>query len=252
MLRATLAAAAATLPSLASAQLAPAPSHPSNVPAACTAAAGSPTGVSVIVCQGADTKPNEGGSVLKRMADVLQTFGLAAAGVFFAWKLASGYQAVNMSLSLQLRRQPLDATHDYLVIGLSLEKGDREASSIKRIALEVQPQPVDEVAPTGTLLAMQHEVVPRWDRYPAVAAEVEDIKARLFVTPGETARFEQVVKVKRNETLLVAAQVLADSGFFGRARVAKRWEAKWRTTAISTPADRTKEAEAKATDATTG
>jgi hypothetical protein len=146
-----------------------------------------------------------------------------------------------MNVALELRRQPLDAAYDYLVIRLSLEKGDREASSVKRIVLTIQPEAVQVIRGDALKIAMHEDVTPKWDN--VNGETVEDVKRRLFVTPGETALFEKVVAVGREDTLLVAAQVLADSGFAGRHRFARKWEAKWRTTAISTPADRSKNQE---------
>src|SRR5271157_2835241 len=61
---------------------------------------------------------------------IAESVAVTCTGLFFAWKLYSGYQVVNLSLSVECKRTRRDSKTDYLVTNAILNKGERGSVEI--------------------------------------------------------------------------------------------------------------------------
>lgn len=74
----------------------------------------------------------------KPLSELAQAVALACAALYFAWKLATGYLFVNLTVELKTTRTQAYVGRDYLVTEIRLSKGDRASLLLKEVTVFVQ------------------------------------------------------------------------------------------------------------------
>jgi hypothetical protein len=81
------------------------------------------------------------------------TLGIMAAGVFFSYKAATGYQLVNLSMKVDCQRKsiPDSSGKDHLAVNITLIKGDRGTIRFRggSVRLSIDPEMDQERARSG-------------------------------------------------------------------------------------------------------
>lgn len=165
----------------------------------------------------------------KPLSELLQAGGIAAAALFFGWKLASGYVATNLTVTLATRRAPSASAPgtDLVVVVVTLNKGDREAALLQEIRLGVaplEPQPAD-----GPYVRSLD------DARIALAGAGAQVGPRMVrLSPGESASFEHLLCVPADRLLKLTVQVTCRPGWVPWFFVQPAYS---RASAISLPGD---------------
>ncbi len=141
---------------------------------------------------------------LKNIAEMLAFVG---ALLFFIWKVWTGYNIINLSINLDTRRARGNTTeHDWLVIKLTLTKGDRARLRLKAASLVILDLEGAEIT------SRKVPVIPTG-------------KAVLRLSPGESTSFECCLEVPAGKPCEVQVEVRGHA----------QWHGGWRATAISLP-----------------
>jgi hypothetical protein len=143
------------------------------------------------------------------LRDVGAILAYLAAVAYFVWKVRDGYLFVNLSVGLRVERSP-QAAEDYLVVTLTLSKGDRATLTLTDIVLTVKSSEGRSIKPVIALPST-------W---------IEELGRSLRISPGETVTLAAAYTVPSNSLCLVEANV----------QDCKRVPAsEWRSAAISPP-----------------
>ena len=138
---------------------------------------------------------------------------LAGGGVVTAWKWLTGWQNVNLSIQLEIRRTPSDTLDEHDAVCLvKLKKGDRATLRLESIIFTTK---------IGSKMPVDHDIdllitTPAKDR-------------KLNLTPGEEAHFAIYLKVPSKELCSVSVTVLGRS-ISGKGRLGV-----WRGSDVSVP-----------------
>jgi hypothetical protein len=148
----------------------------------------------------------------------MQGIALIAAALFFGWKWASGYHAFDMSLAVTTRRFRRARGKDLLIVSLTLTKGTRESALLQSIKLHLSRPHEPNVSTSMDIADPQ-----------LIAA-----KRMIRLTPGEATTFEHLLEIEPDDSVKIAAEVVATSGFFDLVSddAVKGY---WRCTVISVP-----------------
>jgi len=171
----------------------------------------------------------------------LESLALFAAGVFFAWKLLTGWLIANLGVEIDTQRQMLDGSRDYLAVTVRLKKGATDTVWLTDVSLRVAAQPLsigEQVAleafeprearsedqiihfPELKLLAVQDGQID-WSK-----ADSEGKK--LTLSPGESFQLARAFSVPSRIPISVEVAVRGDRTF---------WPAgfQWHASAIALP-----------------
>lgn len=162
------------------------------------------------------------------MANEIETYlkiaTIIAGGLFFTWKLVTGWLIINLKLSVALDRETIDNGENYLAIVINLEKGSNDSVWLKDITAKVRTenQEIKIVRFDNELrwLLAEEEKI-NWN-------EVHPKGKRLMLSPGETLQISSFAVVPRNEPVLVDVAVFGTRKFW-------RPGFQWRATAVSLP-----------------
>jgi len=130
------------------------------------------------------------------------------ATVFFAYKAATGYMIVNVSLSAKAERAHADAEFDYLTIATTLGKGSTGSLELHEAKARVSWSNETEDCPLVGIERLSYEsdlVSPYRKRLKfGVVSRTHPL---LRLTPGEQATFSAVLKVPRSEVCTIEVAV---------------------------------------------
>ena len=99
---------------------------------------------------------------------VVRIVAMIAAGVFFAWKLLTGWLFINLRVELKLERIQKDDAFDHFAIALLLEKGPTDSVWLKHIEARItspmdpKEQQIDMTSETRRLHVHAKKLV--WDQ----------------------------------------------------------------------------------------
>lgn len=143
---------------------------------------------------------------VKYLSDFLQAFGLLAAGLFFAYKLFTGWLIINLSVGIQTARQPHPDGYDLLVATVALDKGTTDTLWLTSVTCRVKPlgTPLPGSVPgSQQLLGKERYRVKKgridWNKADPTKGltlspgEKTSFAALFFVTPGCVYEVEAVV-----------------------------------------------------------
>ena len=178
----------------------------------------------------------------KSFAEFSQGVAFVAAALFFLWKLAAGYLAINLTLNIETRRYRRSETCDNLVIKVLLDKGDRESAVLESVILEIEVERTIERSSSLDSPINVTKCSTAFDRQRIELTEDTKIEIKngvrraIRLSPGETATFERMIDVPTASAVKISAQVSAKTGFLlGLSPTSYS-----RGTLISVPADRYK------------
>ena len=162
----------------------------------------------------------------------VEMFAYLAAGIFFLYKLLTGYMMTNLSIALTTSRQHSTPTEDYLVVSVALTKGDRGTVNLHDCQVKISC--------SGHCVTKQLIGTDRRDKKTEhfhgsdrsmIIWDARSVRQPfLNLTPGETSQFATHLEVPANAICEIELAVLAMkvTGF----RVGQ-----WRASAISLPID---------------
>jgi hypothetical protein len=144
--------------------------------------------------------------------EIISAIGGLLTGVLVAWKWLTGWNLVNLSLSIENTRFPADSVPgmDNLVSVLKLKKGDRAKLTLENVRISVTADSVEIDD------ASLDEIV------------VPELSRNLKLTPGEEAQFAFHWQVPSKAVCKIKAEVFGRSSRLARAGV-------WKSTAVSIP-----------------
>jgi len=184
-------------------------------------------------------------AAMKRIGDYLQALALLAAGLFFVYKLYTGWLIINLSVGISTTRHPLDKTKnkELLIVSLSLDKGTNDTLWLTKIEYKVEllgtggaPAPPFEPLPLPIWSAGSgEEVMPEpHQRYQAQEAGLADWSVSpdrgITLAPGEKYAYAKAFVVPSGWVCQVEVVVLGKRPLFG-----ERGLGQWRAVAIAPP-----------------
>ncbi|MBD2720567.1 tripartite tricarboxylate transporter TctB family protein [Hymenobacter armeniacus] len=188
------------------------------------------------------------------IASYLQAFALVAAGVYFVYRMYTGWFILNLSLELDLKRHPLTEQHDLLTVTIRMEKGSVDTLWLTRVDCNVivlngeytvgrTPTPEPEVATMNprveeliqTVGKKKSSVLQPHLRYEQAPPATEDEQVNpedfaLNIAPGEKYSYAKAFLVPVGWVCQIEAVVAGKRPLLGGKR-----QAQWRAVAISEP-----------------
>lgn len=162
--------------------------------------------------------------LLSTIETSLKVLALLGAGVFFAWKLRTGWLIANVKLTVTGTREAKDETADFLAIALSVEKGSTDSVWLKHAAVRVTPQ--GEAAQTPMELG-------GFRRLSLVKGKLDwnaldQRRTGWAISPGEVLQIGTCCEVPASKPALIEAAIFAERPLW--------WPGfQWRATAVSLP-----------------
>lgn len=156
---------------------------------------------------------------------------LLAAGVFFAWKVLTGWLFVNLTVGLKLERIQKDDVTDYFAITLSLEKGSTDSVWLKHIEVRItssiapKEQRIDMTDETRRLHVHSKRLV--WD-------QVESEGRGIALSPGESTTIARFAEIPSQCPAHVEVVIFGDRTFWRKTGF------QWRASAVSLPIGKSK------------
>jgi hypothetical protein len=148
-----------------------------------------------------------------------EIFALVAAGVYFLYRLLSGYFFVNLSLALDCTRQRIRASaEDYLVVTATLTKGDKDSLRLHDAKVSVT-WPGNESPEPKALNGIDrknHNNVSRDGKQKMVInnfRETNTDRPLLNMTPNEMTSFSCYFEVPHDAICTVELAVLGEKVF---------------------------------------
>jgi hypothetical protein len=157
-----------------------------------------------------------------------EAFALVCAGLFFLYRAFAGYFRVNLSLSLNCKRQHLDGDRDYLVVILHLKKGDNGSLALHEAAATIMYNGSKEVShfPSVTRLDTNR---PETNAPCKIDWEQIDSQSPLLnIIPGEEADFSLWREVPCNAVCQIEAVVIGQ-------KLSGHPVGQWRVSCVSLP-----------------
>lgn len=168
---------------------------------------------------------------IKTFAEI---FAFLGAGIFFTYRAIAGYFTYNLILSLKTKRIPhqINENLDYLVITVSLEKGDSGTIAIHEAQVRVSHDANESpkiISLTGIdrLSYTNHKKRGKdWKRLDWEC--IESLDPFLGLAPGEKTEFSCFVEIPKSQICTIEVTIL------GRGLITRMLQ--WRASGISTPA----------------
>jgi hypothetical protein len=155
----------------------------------------------------------------------LKITALAGGGLFFAWKLFTGWLIINLKLSIKLDRASKTSDVDHLAISVVFEKGTTDSIWLKDItaratwAGNVDPQPIDMSEELRWLRVHQNKVA--WGQYAPAHGSIA-------LSPGESTTVARATEVPASAPVTVEVAAYGRRNFWPRGF-------QWRASAVSLP-----------------
>jgi hypothetical protein len=154
-----------------------------------------------------------------------ETLALLSAALFFAYKLFSGYQVVNLSVKLSCIREPSPTLNkDYLAILVTLLKGDRGSLRFydAQVRVTSEGEKDEIILPLADIrrLSFQDQKL-RWDR---LSRSVPFI----WITPGDEVLFSCYCEVEKGKPSLIEVAISGRKKFHPKT-------GQWRASLVSLP-----------------
>lgn len=155
----------------------------------------------------------------------LKIAALAGGGLFFAWKLATGWLIINLKVSVKLERATKSLTHDHLGITVTLEKGATDSVWLQHVSARVlwsengDPKPIDMSEEFRWLGIRDQKVT--WGQLEASAGPIA-------LAPGEQTSIGGIVEVPADKPVTVEIAAFGKRAFWPRGF-------QWRASSVSLP-----------------
>ena len=163
-------------------------------------------------------------ATLTKAETILKILALFGAGLFFAWKLTTGWLIPNVKLTATHSRTADTIGIDWLVVYVTVEKGSTDAIWLERASVRVSPRSEGKDGPIHLGGFQRLRVV---DGKVDWNAPDEDRK-EWPISPGETLQLATYLRVPSGEPVLI------ETAISGR-RPWWRPDFQWRATSVSLP-----------------
>lgn len=166
------------------------------------------------------------------LKDIAAVIGMLAAGLFFYYKVMSGGQSVNMSLSIAPERTDLNETQDQLVMTLVLNKGEHGSLTIYDMQARITSQEKEPIIAKFVGLGRQD-----WDASKKIQwAKLREGKGytdnpNIRITPGEILQFVSVSEVPSGATCVIEVAILGQRDF-------SPFVSQWKSSSVCLPISR--------------
>lgn len=163
---------------------------------------------------------------LPRVEMVLRILALIGAGLFFLWRLFTGWLIANVSLSVAGTREAADNRSDFLAVAVAIEKGSTDAIWLQHASVRVRVG--GQVVATLPLEGFQHlsESGGQLDwRTPRPRPK------GWAISPGETLWLATHLCVPADRPAVIEAAIFGRRTFWPRGF-------QWRATSVSLPIGR--------------
>lgn len=158
----------------------------------------------------------------------LKVAALVGAGIFFVWKLLTGWLIINLKVSIKLDRLPKSRNADHLAITVLFEKGSTDSIWLQSVSARVKwpghtdPKPIDMSEEFRWLIVDQKGI--GWDQH-------RDGYGPIALSPGEAMSVARAATVPADVPLEVEVAAYGKRTFWPRGFL-------WRTSAVSLPVPR--------------
>lgn len=163
--------------------------------------------------------------LIDKLETSLKIASIAAAAVFFLWKILTGWLIINLQVSLDLKRQAFDAKNDILAMQLNLQKGAIDTLWLQDITLRVTAESLPGKSAVIEFPEI-HQLAVANGKLNWSSQNQEDKKITL--SPDESMQLAKFISIPKGEVALVEAAVFGDRTFWSQGF-------QWRTSAISLP-----------------
>jgi hypothetical protein len=164
------------------------------------------------------------------LISTIKIFAYLAAGIFFSYKVLTGYLMTNLSIALTTSRQQATPELDYLVVSVAMAKGDRGSINLHDCQVKISwadHQIVKSLLGTDRR-SKKTEDLGKWKRN-VVNWDARSIRQPfLHLTPGEETNFATYVDVPASAICEIEVAVLA-------MKLAGIRVGQWRASTISLP-----------------
>jgi hypothetical protein len=164
-------------------------------------------------------------SSLEQIEQLLKIVALTGAGLFFVWKLFTGWLIINLKLSIKLDRAFKADGKDHLGITILFEKGTTDSIWLKRVSArakwEGDPglEPIDFSEELNWLVVTDKNI--KWD-------QKELGNGTIALSPGESTTFARTTVVPSDAAVVVEVVAFGERNFWPRGF-------QWRASAVSLP-----------------
>jgi hypothetical protein len=160
-----------------------------------------------------------------------ETVALLFAALYFAYKLVTGYQVINLSVKLSYVREPSTTENkDYLAVLVTLLKGDRGSlrfyDAQVRVTCEGEHEGRILALPDIQRLSFRNKKL-AWDKMSTTVPFI-------WITPGDEVLFSCCCEVERSKPCLIEVAILGRKKFHPKI-------GQWRASLVSLPKHNRKE-----------
>jgi len=167
-------------------------------------------------------------STLDLVEQGLKIAALVAGGLFFLWKLCTGWLIINLKLSIKADRVPKSPNVDHLSITVIFEKGTTDSVWLQHVTARVKwagkqnPSPIGMSDEFRWLRVEGNQVI--WDQY-------ETSHGPIALSPGESTSIARLMEVPAEVPVTVEVAAYGRRTFWPRGF-------QWRASAVSLPIPR--------------
>ena len=190
---------------------------------------------------------------LNQLEHLLTSIALFFGGLFFLWKLLTGWLVANLDVIIELERQKKDNQKDWLKVSIFLKKGSTDSIWLKEIAFKVcylkiedksapedvvylddfrrrkkHPEGQERVVRGVNKKEIKVDKIIDWDKVEFEKPSEFSKESEFSISPGETFQYGKIIEVEKNQPLIIEVCVFGSRLFWHGG-------AQWRSTAASLP-----------------
>ncbi|HXB94106.1 MAG TPA: hypothetical protein VNU70_03070 [Puia sp.] len=169
------------------------------------------------------------------LTKILKILGAAAAVLFFAYKLLTGWLFINLNVSIEPDRKPAGGDRDHLALKVMLSKGSIDSLWVRDIECRVSamvpgeagftPERITTVKPQGMKKAKKLNSQDYWSGETA---------PYYVLSPKEEATFTAYTTVGAQQVILVEVIIVGTRPFYG-IEFKNGKPIQWRSSIVSLP-----------------
>lgn len=163
-------------------------------------------------------------ATLTKAESILKIAALCGAGLFFAWKLSTGWLIANVQLTVTGSRMVDTTGVDWLAVAITVDKGSTDAIWLERASVKVSPRIEGDEGPIDLAGFQRLRIV---DGKIDWSAPDENRKG-WPISPGETLQLATYLRVPAGKPVLIEAAISGRRPWWP-------YDFQWRATSVSLP-----------------
>lgn len=163
-------------------------------------------------------------AVLNQGQNIFAWAAFLGGGIFFIYKLSTGWLVINLTQQIELERQKISENEDILLIHLILHKGSTDSVWIKEIQIRIREYPPNPRFPNpiNTNRFCEHFIEPQGHKRLQYNKQTKkfdwnqvDYERELNISPGEGCTFCAITQVKSESTTIVETLLVGNRPWYG-------------------------------------